>query len=179
MSPNNKLEQPYSGSFAAHPRDSCLPAARRVGVKELERWPNNWGLVRRRIMNTWIVIMIAGLASMGIPVLSFAAPKIPPPIGPPEIVEAEPIDPTKIMEGVHIDPAKKSDVDKRIKDCTVPEGARGFWAGADFGKNFSIGSSVQTQLIRYDITKGKASLNSQGIGGGITLRYYNDGWMAP
>ncbi len=81
------------------------------------------------------------------------------------------------MEGVHIDPAKKSDVDKRIEDCTVPEGARGFWAGADFGKNFSIGSSVQTQLIRYDITKGKASLNSQGIGGGITLRYYNDGWL--
>ena len=61
----------------------------------------------------------------------------------------------------------------------MPNGTRGFWAGADLGQNFSIGSSVQTQLIRYDITKGKASLNSQGIGGGVTLRYYNDGWMAP
>ena len=119
-------------------------------------------------MNTWIVIMIAGLASMGIPVLSLGATEVSPTIGPPPI-----------MDNVIIEETDESAVIKRIKECNVPKGARGFWAGADLSPNFSIGSSVQTQLIRYNITKGKASLNSQGIGGGITLRYYSNGWMAP
>jgi hypothetical protein len=33
---------------ATRPRDSYLPAVQRVGVKEPEPWPNNWGVVKYR-----------------------------------------------------------------------------------------------------------------------------------
>ena len=36
-----------AGVSATRPRDSYLLIAQRVGVKELERWANNWGLVKR------------------------------------------------------------------------------------------------------------------------------------
>jgi len=32
-----------AGVSATQPRDPHLRAGQRVGVKELERWPNNWG----------------------------------------------------------------------------------------------------------------------------------------
>jgi hypothetical protein len=34
-----------AGVSATRPRDSDVRTAQRVGVKELERWPNNWGQV--------------------------------------------------------------------------------------------------------------------------------------
>ncbi len=40
-------QRPHSaGVSATRPRDLYLRTAQRVGVKVLERWPNNWGLVK-------------------------------------------------------------------------------------------------------------------------------------
>ncbi len=36
------------GISATCPKDPHLRVAQLVGVKELERWPNNWRLVKRR-----------------------------------------------------------------------------------------------------------------------------------
>lgn len=67
---------------------------------------------------------------------------------------------------------------ERIDTCSIPQNARGFWGGGDLGKNWSVGNTVAAQMIRYNITKGRASLNSQGLGAGLTLRYYPSDWMA-
>lgn len=83
-----------------------------------------------------------------------------------------------IMEGVEVPDVEKGEVDKRINACKVSPDARGFWSGGDAGSNWSIGNTVVAQMVRYNITKGTASLNSQGLGGGITLRYYPSDWMA-
>ncbi len=73
----------------------------------------------------------------------------------------------------------KEKVEKRIReDCTILKEARGFWSGGDINENWSLGNDVSTQLMRYNFTKGKASLNTQGFGFGFTARYYRDDWMA-
>jgi hypothetical protein len=43
---NTQRRASRAGVSATRPRDSYLRTAQRVGVKELERWPNNWGLGR-------------------------------------------------------------------------------------------------------------------------------------
>lgn len=83
-----------------------------------------------------------------------------------------------IMEGVVVPDSESAKVKERIDHCSVPNNARGFWGGGDLGKNWSIGNTVAAQLVRYNITKGSASLNSQGLGAGLTLRYYPSDWMA-
>lgn len=84
----------------------------------------------------------------------------------------------EVMENVQVPDTDEDKVKERIDKCSVPANARGFWGGGDIGSNWSIGNSVAVQMIRYNITKGTASLNSQGLGTGITLRYYPDDWMA-
>ena len=72
---------------------------------------------------------------------------------------------------------RRTTIEERLKKCTCPEGARGLLA-ADLGSNISVGASVTAQLIRYNITSGKASVNTPGLGAGIAFRYYPDSWMA-
>ncbi len=81
-----------------------------------------------------------------------------------------------MMEGVIV--SDSDQVKERIKHCSVAQNARGFWGGGDVGSNWSIGNTVAAQMVRYNITKGSASLNSQGLGAGLTLRYYPSDWMA-
>ncbi len=84
----------------------------------------------------------------------------------------------QIMENVIVPGSDAPKVQARIDQCSVPENARGFWGGGDIGKNWSVGNIVAAQMVRYNLTKGSASLNSQGLGGGLTFRYYPSDWMA-
>ena len=59
--------------------------------------------------------------------------------------------------------------------CFLDVGSKA--AAGDLSSNISVGPTLTTQLVRYNLATEKASFNARGIGVGAAFRFYNDNDM--
>jgi len=73
----------------------------------------------------------------------------------------------------------KKTKEQRIEECELRKPTAITTDVFNLDKNWTVGVSATAQLIRYNLSSKKASVNTPGLGAGVNFRYYPEGWMAP
>ena len=69
-------------------------------------------------------------------------------------------------------------INKRVKECWLDSPAATITTGAAvLDNNVTVGMTATAQLLRFNLSSGKASVNTPGLGAGVAFRYYPDGWI--